>query len=93
MSTSDGNPDQAEEAAEHCRRFEGRNLRIGPERKVHRIKFTVENGLRQPTPVCGQPVSRYQLSHWEPVDIPVNCEKCLARDQNPQLDLLDLLPD
>lgn len=72
------NPYTQAEAEIQRRRFEGRNLRIGPGRRVHRVKEVVQHGLRQPTPVCGQPVSRYPLFECEPVDAVATCRRCRA---------------
>lgn len=81
VSTSGGIFDQSPqaEAEKHLRRFEGHNLRIGPGRKVHRVKVSVRSGLKQPTPVCGQPVSRYPLFDCEAVDLPADCRRCHER--------------
>ncbi|WP_433870476.1 hypothetical protein [Saccharopolyspora sp. CA-218241] len=63
-------------AERHLRRFEGHNLRIGPGRRVHRVKVGFEDGLTQPTPVCGQNVSRYSVFNCEAVDLPADCRRC-----------------
>lgn len=81
---SEGSSRYTESEAEIQRqRFEGHNLRIGPGRRVHRVKEVVQHGLRQPTPVCGQPVSRYPLFECEPVDAPVTCRRCRRLSPTP----------
>lgn len=82
MSVPGDSPDQAE-AEKHLRRFEGHNLRIGPGRKVHRVKVSTKNGLRQPTPVCGQPVSRYPLFDCEAVELRADCRRCRELSSTP----------
>src|SRR5690606_40474221 len=44
--------------------------------KVHKAKIVRRNGIPQPTPVCGQPLSRYPRADWEAVDLPITCRKC-----------------
>ncbi|MDI2032019.1 hypothetical protein QFW96_25580 [Saccharopolyspora sp. TS4A08] len=104
MSTSDGSPDQvAAEAEKQLRRFRDRNLRIGPGRKVHRVKVTSESGVHQPTTVCGQLISRGPLFECEAVELRADCRKCrklcntadpcsdveFAEDEDGQLALFD----
>ncbi|SFS99478.1 hypothetical protein SAMN05660874_04811 [Saccharopolyspora flava] len=75
VSPSDGNLDQAE-AEKEIQRFTGRNLRIRPGCRVHRVKFTTESGVQQPTTVCGQLISRSPLFTCEAVELRADCKRC-----------------
>lgn len=74
-SENDGDS-HLEEAEKFAEPFIGRNLRVGLKCKVHKAKIVRRNGIPQPTPVCGQPLSRYPRADWEAVDLPITCRKC-----------------
>jgi hypothetical protein len=76
-----------------CARFRNRNLRQpGRRRRVHAVELRDWiGGLKMPVPACHQPIDPTTLAgRSEAVTAPVDCERCLASDENPFTPLVAL---
>lgn len=74
-------------AEQECRRFQRRNLRSGPQRRVHAVEFRDWlGGMAQlPAPACHQPMGGFVFDgHAEAVAQPVDCERCRALPESVQ---------